>query len=368
MNKILVIGQLPPPIHGSNIMTELLIDSLKNINKKVVLVQKNFSSTQEEIGKFRIKKIYEAVALVMRMVTAIIFKKPDLCILFNAVRSPAMYADVILVIFLKLFNIKTMLYIHGNGLTTNKKNHGLINRLAVKIMLSLSKGAFVLGDTMIGDINAYMPESNIFVLPNAIKGNCLDKDKKYNNTKLRVLFLSNLVPEKGPMIFLETAKLIKENNINAMFILAGEARNSDFDREIKNYLNENDLFDTVILPGKVVGNNKEELFLNSDLFVFPTYFEKEVAPLVILEAMKYGLPIIASDKGCISELIKDQINGYILKENNSNEICNKIQEIISDDENFNRMSIQSKKIFMDSFSISAYEKNLVNALDFALKL
>ena len=55
--KMLIIGQLPPPIHGSNIMTRIFLKSLKNIGYQTFLVQKNFSSKQEEIGKFTFLKV-----------------------------------------------------------------------------------------------------------------------------------------------------------------------------------------------------------------------------------------------------------------------------------------------------------------------
>ena len=367
-NKVLVIGQLPPPIHGSNIMTEMIVGALKNIGSQVLLVQKKFSASHQEIGQLRLKKLFAIPNLILGVLMTAAFRRPDICILFNAVRAPAMYIDLVLVALLKIARIKTVLYVHGKGLTSNIKNYGLINKFIVRKILTLASGAFVLGDKMKADVDLYIPDEKLFVLPNAIAK--IDDKNIISTTKnkRKVLFLSNLVPEKGPFIFLETAKLVHEEFDNVEFVLAGEARTQEYQKKLNGYIETNGLSKVITLPGKVVGEQKKHLFESCDVFVFPTYYDKEVAPLVILEAMQYGMPVVASNEGCISELIDDAINGYVVKDNNCTEIYKKLALILSDDEKLLSMSIESKNRFQKLFSEEIYEKNLARALNFASEL
>ena len=55
--KLLIIGQLPPPHHGSNVMTEIFIQSLLRLGHDITMVEKKFSKTIQDIGKLTILKI-----------------------------------------------------------------------------------------------------------------------------------------------------------------------------------------------------------------------------------------------------------------------------------------------------------------------
>lgn len=67
---------------------------------------------------------------------------------------------------------------------------------------------------------------------------------------------------------------------------------------------------------KILGARKDipELLASSDIFFLPSY--REGFPISIIEAMYYGLPVIASNVGGISEIIKDGINGFLIDPNN----------------------------------------------------
>ena len=55
--------------------------------------------------------------------------------------------------------------------------------------------------------------------------------------------------------------------------------------------------------GRKYGEEKERLFRESDIFVFPTYYDIECFPLVLLEAMQYGLPCVNTDEGGIRDIV-----------------------------------------------------------------
>ena len=57
--KILIVGQFPPPIHGSNIMTKRFYDSLKKLGYQVSIVEKTFSRKIEEVEKVTVKKLFK---------------------------------------------------------------------------------------------------------------------------------------------------------------------------------------------------------------------------------------------------------------------------------------------------------------------
>lgn len=108
---------------------------------------------------------------------------------------------------------------------------------------------------------------------------------------------------------------------------------------------------------------KEELasyYAAADLFVFMT--RSDVWGLVINEAMSFGLPVITTDK-CIAglELVKNNINGFIISVNDERSLKDKIEYILDDEEikqSFGKYSLQS----IQNYSIENMANEHVNIL------
>ena len=86
----------------------------------------------------------------------------------------------------------------------------------------------------------------------------------------------------------------------------------------------------------------------ADLLMLPS--EYEGLPIVIIEAMSLGKPVVASNVGGIAELVKNDINGYTL-ENTAPVFAEKISHILEDSQVYDRMSKASKKIYDECFTV-----------------
>ena len=95
-------------------------------------------------------------------------------------------------------------------------------RYFVKKTISLSLGALVLGERLKVDLSHLIPNEYLFVLPNAVP-DIKSKNRDINcnkNRPVKVLFLSNLMPSKGPMEFLKMANKINRINKNVHFFFS----------------------------------------------------------------------------------------------------------------------------------------------------
>ncbi len=115
-HKLLIIGQLPPPVHGSNLMTELFYNSVKKIGYEVLIIQKNFSKRQEDVGKLSITKILKVPLITANLIYHLVINKPDLCFYFISVKPPSFFVDAFFLLLIRLFGVKYVLYLHGKGL------------------------------------------------------------------------------------------------------------------------------------------------------------------------------------------------------------------------------------------------------------
>lgn len=359
--RIIVIGQIPPPHHGSNVMTKIFCQAIDQIGYEYTLAQKKFSNRIDEIGKLSIIKLLNTPKIVINILLKIIKFRPNICIYFLSVKPPSLYFDLLILLTLQMFNYDIILYLHGKGYEKIWHKSNRYIKIYIKSVLSKCLGAIVLGEALKSDINRFIPDKRLSILPNCIKDRIISlpkvKMKKYR--KLKVLYLSNLIPSKGPIEFLKMAKKVSSIKKNVEFILAGgESPDNLFNQKVKSYIHNNDLAGKVKMTGAVYGDRKEKLFLDSDIFVFPTFFDLETFGLVNLEAMRSGLPVVTSSEGCIPEVVKDGINGFIIDPKNIDEMSAKILELINDKKLRYNMGSESKKLFKNKYTYDVYKDNL----------
>lgn len=104
-------------------------------------------------------------------------------------------------------------------------------------------------------------------------------------------------------------------------------------------------------------NDVEEILSSSDIFVLPSNWEG--LPLSILEAMRAGLPVIATDVGGVSEIITNDINGYLVPPKNIDMLQSRLNKLLSSADLRRRLGQNGKKTFEENFSFEEmYYKTL----------
>ncbi|MBU0460622.1 MAG: N-acetyl-alpha-D-glucosaminyl L-malate synthase BshA [Nanoarchaeota archaeon] len=91
-------------------------------------------------------------------------------------------------------------------------------------------------------------------------------------------------------------------------------------------------------------DNLSPFFRFSDLFVLSS--DMEGAPLTFLEAMFYGLPIVASDVGGVNELVLNGITGYTFERGNIKDYAQRVIQILKDDQKHQCMRSEAKSFVM----------------------
>lgn len=105
-----------------------------------------------------------------------------------------------------------------------------------------------------------------------------------------IIFLSRLVKHKGPHYLIEAYKKLKTDK--KLVIAGGSAFTDDYVKQLKQMAKGNK---NIIFTGNVQGDSQlwAELYSNAYLFVHPS--ESEGLPIVVLEAMSFGTPVLVSD-------------------------------------------------------------------------
>lgn len=137
-------------------------------------------------------------------------------------------------------------------------------------------------------------------------------------------------------LLLEVLKLLPEN-INLILVGDGKER-----KRIEQRVKELNLENRVRFTGFLSPEEVNEEYLKSDLFVMTS--KSEGLPMVLLEAMNFGLPCIAfRTTSGIPDIIKNNYNGYIIDDDDIKEMANKIKKLISNKNDLKLMGKNAEK-------------------------
>lgn len=355
--KLLMVATLPPPVHGANIMNRYVTESpgLRELFQ-VQVFRLQYASSIEDLGKMTLKKIPVIVKHFINLLMVLYRYRPDAVYFVPMVRGLAFYRDCFFVILFRIFKVKTIYHLHGKGIRDEIRSP-----VSLIVYRWFFRGALVitLSDLLFPDISPLVERGSVYILPNAIG---LDHEEVREgrhgggDAPLQVLFVSNLMSTKGPLVLLDACMDLKGRDVPFQARFAGGDRLDLTGEEFQQAIGERELGDRVSYLGPVYGAGKDALYGSSDVFVLPT--TNDCFPLVIIEAMAHGLPVISTDEGAVPEMVVHDVTGFIVEKNNPAALADRIEELARDRSLCERMSAEARKRFREKFTIEAFEKNL----------
>lgn len=192
------------------------------------------------------------------------------------------------------------------------------------------------------------PKSRSFLLYNAIPSN-EEKLEKPQNRTIQLLFVGRLVKQKSVDTLLRAIAILKNENFNLTIVGNGNLRVSleTLSKELK-------------VENKVdfVGQQKNinPYFQNADIFVLPSIWEG--FGIVILEAFRSKVTVIASNIEGPAELIQHSKNGLLFNVNDHEDLAEKLYSLIKNKSLLTRLGSEGFKTFTKKYHINNYVEKL----------
>jgi len=358
--KILLILQYPPPNHGASFVGKMIKDS-DFINSEFIThyVNSNLSNSTKLIGKFSFKKILVYTNIVTKVLYQLLFFKPDICYFSITSKTTGFFKDFFIGMLVKLFSSKVVFHFHNKGISTVENI--FYYDFCYKVLFKNTK-AIILSERLYFDVKKYFKRDDVYICPNGIPFFIdipMNSPKSINSIKIRLLFLSNLFKTKGVKTLLKACKILDKKKFaySCDFIGdEGDISKTDFEK-IVNDLNLNH---SVNYHGKKYGIEKNLFFINADIFIHPT--SEDCFPIVLLEALKFSLPIISTNVGAIQDIVIDNYNGYVLKNIDSISLAKSIISLSLNPKLIDQMGCNSNKLFKEKYQQKVFENNFINIL------
>lgn len=347
--KIILVQPLPPPNYGPSIYTEYLIKAIEG-KLDFELINVEFNSKANEIGKKPFKKIFKlfkAINEIRKIKNKNVF-----------INLHLKFSGLLKTFFLTYFSSKNnavIHFLHEGGLNENIYKNKL-KIIILNFILKKSKLLLALDPIQLEEWKSIFPEISLDFLPAYREHSrsflpILNRDRN-------ILFLSNLIPEKGIFRIIDIWNNIKDKNGYKLNIIGGVTDKLILEK-IKNLIANND---SIKLFVDYERSKILEIFKNSRIFVMPTTYKLEQQPAVLIEALSYGIPIIANNWRGIPFIVKDNYNGYLIDPNDINDFLFKLTNLLNDDEKLNNLSDNALIYFEENFTQENYLNKIIDII------
>ncbi|MBD3342220.1 MAG: glycosyltransferase [Candidatus Lokiarchaeota archaeon] len=369
--KILLLSGHPKNAGGVVNFYLKLKDEYKNSNYDVKYFRVGRIQNYR-LFNFSLVRDIDLVLNYIKFSYRIIKFKPSIIHINPSLGKRAIYRDFVFIILAKLISpkIKILLHIRGWDSTISQK---LINRSliswTIKYMANMSDAIIVLAKKFKFALQKIIEDSEkIYVIPTT--ANVLDFGQNNsinkNNKKINILFLSRLEEKKGIYYIARCVNPVirKFPDLDIKFIFAGDGNEL---KKLVDYTRELKIEKHTSFTGYIRGEKKINLFLESDIFVFPT-FHGEGCPNAVLEAMAAGLPIITTNVGALEDIIIDGENGIQIEKKSEIQIIHAISLLIENEKLRKKMSYNNRDKAMKEFDVPIIFKKIESIYDRLLRI
>jgi glycosyltransferase involved in cell wall biosynthesis len=255
------------------------------------------------------------------------------------------------------------MHIHGNYVGSEYNFLKGIKKKLFKWLLSQTSKGIVLSESLSGNMSPFVHKSKVFVLYNFVEDFLFsDKktiDRKLTQSKPKIIFLSNLMEEKGIFDLLEALRILEETGFDYEAKIAGNLDNTHKNKlqtDIKTLKNTK-------YVGVVSGKNKKDLLLWSNIFILPTFYKMEGQPISILEAMATGNIVLTTRHAGIPDIFQHEINGYYVEKNNLNSIVETIQSLDIKSDKFQTILRNNYVFAKKNYGVENFINNIINIFE-----
>jgi glycosyltransferase involved in cell wall biosynthesis len=318
--RVLLIGPFPEPINGCSYANKVLLKNLqlKDVRTQILNTNTNVLSSFQG-SKFSIKKFISFLHTYLNsgriFFSDIVYITPG-----QTFYGILKYGPFILLCL--MLRRPYIIHLHGNYLGQEFQNLQGVNKRIFKYLISRASAGIVLSKTLSKNFHGLLPLEKIFVVENFVEKNLYEVKCNKKFDKLRIIYLSNLMLEKGIIDLLDALIDLQSSNIDFEAIIAGGIESS-LENDVFSRLEKLD--NKVQYVGTITGNKKKNCLNDANVFILPTYYKMEGQPISLLEGMATGNIIITTNHAGIPDIVSNS-NGFIVSPKTYSEIseCLKI--------------------------------------------
>jgi glycosyltransferase involved in cell wall biosynthesis len=360
---VLIVGPTPPPYHGVAMAIQTLLDSKLHESFEVLHLD---LADRRGIGHVNKPDFHDVVLFIrqwFRLLRLLFRYRPRIMYFVLSQSTIGVLRDSLFVWPARLFGAKVVAHLHGAGFQDWFVHRWFPMRWYVRALMKTIARAIVLGESLRSQFQGLVAPGHIAVVPNGIPDCGVGCTGTFRlRRRWRVLYLNTLNKMKGALVLLEAIALMAQQRADIEFVFAGPWSHDEHRREADAYIAAHQLAACITFTGQVAGEEKRALLHSADLFVFPG-IQQEGQPLVVLEAMAAGLPILFTNRGCLGETLRDGESGIEVPVGDAGALAAQIQRVLCRPDEMRRIGASARIKFEQEYTLDRHLNRMIALFD-----
>jgi len=308
---VILVGQTPPPFHGQALGIKAIAD-YPFPRLRLRLVRMAFSDDLSSVGRFRLYKLWHLVSLVVRIIAA--RWRSGAAVLYYPPAGPdwtPVWRDLFLLPLVRPFFAVTVFHFRAAGLGSWLAKRCRLVRWLSRRAYGNAGLAVLMSARLAEDGGGVLSARHTVVIANGVADLSAGRRAAAGQSPGRILFVGALRPEKGVDVLIDALMLLHGNGIAFTLQLVGKPVSGSYKKMLEDRIAKAGLASTVTLCGELTGQRLCDAYAGACLFCLPTQYESEAMPRVIIEAMQFALPVVATAWRGIPDMIENGVQGLL---------------------------------------------------------
>jgi glycosyltransferase involved in cell wall biosynthesis len=358
---ILVVGQTPPPYHGQAMMVETLVNA--NLDGlRIFHVRLAFSESMQAVGRVKVRKVLHLLTVAARAIRLQL--RHGIRILYFTPAGPNLVPvlrDLLLLSLVRPFYPRTIYHFHAAGVSEFLASMPWWFRRLACVVYGRPMGAIQTSRLNPPD-GTFFQARRVAVIPNGLEDSAPPAGSlSQTGAQTHILFVGMLTETKGVMVLIEAARILARERPGTAIWLMGQFACASFEHIARDYCRQHGLEQVVSFLGECVHDTKWRYFRAADIFCFPSFYESESFGNVAVEAMMFGLPVVATRWRGIPDVVDDGVSGILVPIRDSAALAGALMRLIDDPELRRTLGMNGRRKYLDEYTV---EKHIERMAEF----
>jgi glycosyltransferase involved in cell wall biosynthesis len=356
---VLVVGPTPPPYQGVSVVTANILKSALRNRFRLVHLEIADRRTLANVGRVDLANVLLAIQHGMEFLRLLVTERPRLIHLTVAETTLGFLRDSLFLIPARLLRKPVVIHFHGGHFGMFYERSNLLMKGLIRFSIRRVDRVIVLGEHLRGIVGSLVVPGRVSVVPNGVpvplcaspENSPIKKGAGFN-----VLYMGNLWGAKGFFDLLHAVPLVQKSaGEEVRFWLVGDDSFPEA-RKAQEWVRERNLEHLVNFLGVRVGAEKDAILDAADALVFPSH-GPEGQPLVLLEAMAAGLPIVSTRLATAVETLGER-GALFVDPRSPAEIAEKLLTLRNDDSLRRDIIVRNRARFTEFYGLDRFAMNL----------
>jgi glycosyltransferase involved in cell wall biosynthesis len=351
------------------------LDSGLNDSYRIIHVRTNVNQSNRGKGRLNLSKLAALGSLWARLIAKVTRYRPRLVYLFLSQNRSGFWRDTGLILTARLARARVIAQVHGANFGNFYHHSGATLRRIIRLVVGQTSMVLLSAERFREQFKDLVPAKNVRVLHNAVDWRLFEEAgprRSRADSAVKILFVGHLSAAKGFPDVLRASSRVFAEVPKSTFTFVGEwlkiERNILYDeagRPLKHSGSEMEILwrelkhryqDRLQHLQGLAKNGMVTLMKTADIFVLPSY--SEAFPVVVLEAMAAGLPLVVTPVGALPEVLEEGVNGIFVAPGDSDAIAKALIELAQRPDLREEMGRANMELVRKRFSPEAITRQL----------